>query len=158
MLFRSVRDISKKLGEDEEKLRRLMKRLARRGDVDEVAHDHFFPRQTVTEMARFAREVHAASGATFVAGKFRDRLEADGQVVGRKVAIEILEFFDRHGYTIRRGDERRINPHRLDLFEPDRGAEAIDGREASPVGRPDFKSGWGREPVSGGFEIGRAHV
>jgi hypothetical protein len=26
------------------------------------------------------------------------------------------------------------------------------GREASPVGRPDFKSGWGRETVPGGFD------
>ena len=46
-----------------------------------------------------------------------------------------------------RGDLRRINPHRLDLF----GAPA-DGGESSPVGRPDFKSGWGREPVLGGFD------
>jgi selenocysteine-specific elongation factor len=26
------------------------------------------------------------------------------------------------------------------------------GREASPVGRPDFKSGRGRQPVFGGFD------
>ena len=63
-------------------------------------------------------------------------------------AIQALEFLDRHGVTIRRGDLRRINTHRRDLFE---GA-AADGRESSPVGRPDFKSGWGREPASGGFD------
>ena len=70
---------------------------------------------------------------------------------GRKVAIQILDFFDRHGVTLRRGDLRRINPHRLDLFGtlPRRR----EGREASPVGRPDFKSGWGSEPVPGGFEL-----
>ena len=43
--------------------------------------------------------------------QFRDRMDN-----GRKVAIQILEFFDRHGATLRRGDLRRINPHRLDLF------------------------------------------
>ncbi|WP_420712750.1 SelB C-terminal domain-containing protein [Ancylobacter sp. SL191] len=32
------------------------------------------------------------------------------------MAIQILEFLDRHGVTLRRGDQRRINPHRLDLF------------------------------------------
>jgi selenocysteine-specific elongation factor len=32
------------------------------------------------------------------------------------VAIEILDFFDRLGVTLRRGDLRRINPHRIDLF------------------------------------------
>ncbi len=49
--------------------------------------------------------------AEFIAAQFRDRLDN-----GRKVAIQILEFFDRHGVTMRRGDLRRINQHRLDLF------------------------------------------
>jgi selenocysteine-specific elongation factor len=39
------------------------------------------------------------------------------------VAILILEFFDRHGVTVRRGDLRRLNPHRLDLFGRPREAE-----------------------------------
>ena len=50
----------------------------------------------------------------FTAAQFRDRVEN-----GRKVAIQILEFFDRHGVTLRRGDLRRVNPHRLDLFGTD---------------------------------------
>ena len=78
------------------------------------------------------------------AAQFRDRLDN-----GRKVAIQILEFLDRHGVTMRRGDLRRINARRLDLFPRD-GAE--QGGEASPVGRPDFKSGRGRETVPGGFD------
>ena len=82
--------------------------------------------------------------------QFRDQVNN-----GRKVAIQILEFFDRHGVTLRRGDLRRTNRHRLDLFRPpaDGAPVASDhGREASPVGRPDFKSGKGREPVLGGFD------
>jgi len=35
-----------------------------------------------------------------------------------KVAILILEFFDRHGITIRRGDVRRTVPHKLEQFGP----------------------------------------
>ncbi len=35
---------------------------------------------------------------------------------GRKVAIQMLEYFDRRGLTLRRGDLRRINPARQDLF------------------------------------------
>ena len=53
----------------------------------------------------------AAPQGQFTAAQFRDRLDN-----GRKVAIQILEFFDRHGVTLRRGDLRRINRHRLDLF------------------------------------------
>ncbi len=112
--------------------------------MDEVAHDHFFLRGTVREMAVLAANLSAsAERGEFTAAEFRDRLDN-----GRKVAIQILDFFDRHGVTLRRGDLRRINRHRLDLFGPMDGV----GGESSPVGRPDFKSGWGSEPVSGGFD------
>jgi selenocysteine-specific elongation factor len=86
-----------------------------------------------------------APNGEFTAALLRDRLDN-----GRKVAIQILEFFDRHGVTLRRGDVRRINKHRLDLFRVSEPASS--GGEASPVGRPDFKSGRGREPVLGGFD------
>ena len=49
-----------------------------------------------------------------------------------------------------------INRHRLDLFHklPEGELDKLpnSGRESSPVGRPDFKSGRGREPVLGGFD------
>ncbi len=138
-----VRDIAAELGIDEAELRRLLKRTGRMGLADEVAHDHFFLRPVMAEMVGImARLAAGLPNGEFVAAQFRDRLDN-----GRKVAIQILEFFDRHGLTLRRGDVRRVNPHRLDLFG---GVE--DGGESSPVGRPDFKSGWGREPVPGGFD------
>lgn len=140
-----VRDIGQLLGRREEDIRRLFRLAGRRGDVHEVALDHFFLRDTVSEMVGIAVELAAADAAGFNAAQFRDRLDN-----GRKVAIQILEFFDRHGVTIRRGDLRRINRQRLDLFGP--RSEAPAGGEASPVGRPDFKSGRGRQTVSGGFD------
>jgi selenocysteine-specific elongation factor len=141
-----VRDIAAALAVKDPDVRRLLKLLGRTGQVDEIAPDHFFLRATVAEMAAIAADVAAhADGQEFSAAQFRDRLDN-----GRKVAIQILEFFDRHGVTLRRGDLRRINPHRLDLFGA--AAENNSGREASPVGRPDFKSGRGREPVLGGFD------
>ncbi len=138
-----VRDIAGELGVDEVEVRRLLKRTGRMGLADEVAHDHFFLRSTVAEMVGImARLAAGLPKGEFVAAQFRDQLDN-----GRKVAIQILEFFDRHGLTLRRGDIRRINPHRVDLF-----GGAADGGESSPVGRPDFKSGWGREPAPGGFD------
>ena len=120
------------------------------GRVDEVAHDHFFLRETVAEMvASSSISPPLRRTAQFTAAQFRDRVDN-----GRKVAIQILEFFDRHGVTLRRGDLRRINKHRLDLFgrpADQRPPKPNTGRESSPVGRPDFKSGRGREPVFGGF-------
>src|SRR5262249_30757912 len=148
-----ARDIAQMLDVPEADVRRLAKLIGRMGKVDEVAHDHFFLRGTVAEMVQIGVELAAASPTgEFTAAQFRDRMSN-----GRKVAIQILEFFDRHGVTLRRGDLRRINRHRIDLFRPpaDAGAEPAasdQGREASRVGRPDFKSGKGREPVLGGFD------
>lgn len=141
-----VRDVAQILGCREEDIRRLFRLAGRRGDVHELALDHFFLRDTVSEMVGVAADLAARDPAGFNAAQFRDRLDN-----GRKVAIQILEFFDRHGVTIRRGDLRRINRQRLDLFGP-LTVDASNGGEASPVGRPDFKSGRGRQTVSGGFD------
>ena len=66
-----VRDIAKAMGIDEGFVRRLMRMAARRGDVEEIAHDHFFARAVVEDMARIAIEVAAPV--------------ADGQVHGGRV-------------------------------------------------------------------------
>jgi selenocysteine-specific elongation factor len=107
-----VRDIAELLAEAEPAVRRLLKLASRLGRVDEVAPDHFFLRATVEEMAAIVAAVAASEPeGVFTAAQFRDQVDN-----GRKVAIQILDFFDRHGVTLRRGDLRRINPHRLDLF------------------------------------------
>ncbi len=146
-----VRDMSGMIGSGEVEIRRLCKLLGRLGKVDEVAQDHFFLRSTVAEMTEIAADLAAkAPDGQFAAAAFRDRLDN-----GRKVAIQILEFLDRHGVTLRRGDLRRINDQRLELFRrPTDEQQQVSnaGRESSPVGRPDFKSGRGRKPVFGGFD------
>jgi selenocysteine-specific elongation factor len=107
-----VRDIAAFIGRPEGDVRRLLKLAGRMGWADEVAHDHFFLRATVQEMVTTVVDTAAHSdGGAFTAAQFRDRLAN-----GRKVAIQILDFFDRHGITLRRGDLRRINKHRVDLF------------------------------------------
>ncbi|MGO9004787.1 MAG: selenocysteine-specific translation elongation factor [Beijerinckiaceae bacterium] len=107
-----VRDLGKELYLPEADVRRLLKLLGRMGKVDEVAHDHFFLRATVAEMVETIIDLAAtAANGEFTAAQFRDRVDN-----GRKVAIQSLEFLDRHGVTLRRGDLRRVNPHRLDLF------------------------------------------
>jgi selenocysteine-specific elongation factor len=147
-----VRDIAELLAVPEPQVRRLLKLGGRMGKVHEVAHDHFFLRGTVAEMVKIVAALSlAADEGWFTAAQFRDRVEN-----GRKVAIQILDFFDHHSITLRRGDLRRVNRNRLDLFAgPTKGAPAenvVSGRESSPVGRPDFKSGRGRETVCGGFD------
>jgi selenocysteine-specific elongation factor len=143
-----VRDIAAATGRPESDVRRLLKLASRMGCADEVARDHFFLRPAVHQMASILAEVAAqCDGGWFTAAQFRDRVAN-----GRKVAIQILEFFDRHGVTLRRGDLRRVDPHRLDMFRPAMLPSGADGGESSLVGRSDFKSEWGSETVSGGFD------
>ncbi len=144
-----VRDIAAATGRAEGDVRRLLKVAGRMGWADEIAPDHFFLRETVREMIAIAAAVAASTHkGEFTAAQFRDRLAN-----GRKVAIQILEFFDRQGVTLKRGDLRRINRHRLDLFEaPLLSSSDATGGESSLVGRSDFKSEWGSETVPGGFD------
>ena len=50
---------------------------------------------------------------------FRDRLDN-----GRKMAILVLEFFDKAGITLRKGDVRRVRMDRLGVFGRPDGAGA----------------------------------
>jgi len=104
-----VRDFAQAYGVPEPDTRRLLQRLARLGRVVEVAPDHYFLRSVVAEMVGIAH----GFGREFSAADFRDKLDN-----GRKVAIQILEFFDRHGVTIRRGDLRRTVPQKLEQYGP----------------------------------------
>lgn len=107
-----VRDFAAGLGIDEREVRRVLRLTQKLGRTDQIRQDHFFAREVTREMVAIISDVAAAGeGGWFTAPAFRDRVQN-----GRKVAIEILEFFDRLGVTLRRGDLRRINPHRSDLF------------------------------------------
>jgi selenocysteine-specific elongation factor len=94
-----VRDVFKATGTAEETVRQLFKRLARAGELYPVAHDHYFTATAVAELAAIVAELSNAHGAARAAD-FRDRIGG-----GRKVAIHILEFFDRIGYTRRVRDD-----------------------------------------------------
>ncbi|MDP2354722.1 MAG: selenocysteine-specific translation elongation factor, partial [Beijerinckiaceae bacterium] len=135
-----VRDVANAQGLNERFVRRLFRMAACRGDVDEISKDHFFMSDTVVEMADIACEL-AANGndGQFTVVGFRDRLDN-----GRKVAIQILEYFDGQGLTMRRSDIRRINPHKRELFSRSTlplETPPREGGETFPVERPDFKSG-----------------
>lgn len=108
-----VRDFAQTYGAPESDTRKLLQRLARLGKVIEVAPDQYFLRPVVAEMIAIAH----AFGRDFSAAEFRDKLDN-----GRKVAILILEFFDRHGVTVRRGDLRRMVPQKLEQYGPPPGA------------------------------------
>lgn len=145
------RDIAAVLKWPETNVRRILKSLSRQGEVIEIAPDHFFLRSAVAEMTEIVAALAGdAANGEFTAAQFRDRINT-----GRKVAIQVLEFLDRHGVTLRRGDLRRVDRRRIGLFGRvpwSDGPGQASGGEPLPVERPDFKSGKDRQPVLGGFD------
>ncbi|QTP56813.1 selenocysteine-specific translation elongation factor [Billgrantia sulfidoxydans] len=85
---------------DEARVREVLTACARLGRLYQVRRDHFYPAGTVAEMAAIAQSLEREHGRIRAAA-FRDRLGT-----GRKLAIHILEFFDKVGFTRRIGDER----------------------------------------------------
>jgi selenocysteine-specific elongation factor len=107
-----VRDFADQFDFAENQVRDLMRRLSRMAVVWQVAPDHFFLRDAVAEMARIVEDLATtAPDGTFKAAEFRDRIGG-----GRKVAIQILEFFDRAGLTALKNERRTIDKMKLERF------------------------------------------
>jgi len=129
-----VRDMATLLKVPETQMRDLLKRVTLLGDTYEVLRDRFFTREAVTQLAQIAAEIHAASGAV-QAADFRDRVGC-----GRKLAIQILEYFDRTGFSRRVGDTHRMRDPALLVDKlksihagTTQGAQ-ITGRDSHPGG------------------------
>ena len=137
------------IGEPEADIRRLLKLLGRMGKVDEVAPDHFFLRDTVAEMVEIARRRRGAGrqGAVHRGAVPRP---ARQRPQGRDPDPGILRPPRRDLAARRPAPHEPAAPRPVSAARPK--TAPTSGREASPVGRPDFKSGRGREPVLGGFD------
>jgi selenocysteine-specific elongation factor len=105
-----VRDLARDTHEAEALMRMTLARLARRGEMHQVVKDLYFAPAALAALATTAREAAADDGAVSAAA-FRDASR-----LGRKRAIQVLEFFDRVGLLRRVGDVHRV---RVDshLFE-----------------------------------------
>ena len=90
-----VRDVARASAIAEETVRALFRRIARHGEAWPVAHDHYFTADAVAGLARCVARLNERDGCARAA-TLRDEIGG-----GRKVAIHILEFFDRVGYTRR---------------------------------------------------------
>ncbi|HEX7865129.1 MAG TPA: selenocysteine-specific translation elongation factor [Variovorax sp.] len=105
-----VRDLAKDCGVSEAMVRQTLASLARRGEVFQVVKDLYYPLATIERLAAMARNcLDGPEGLQ--AASFRD---ATG--LGRKRAIQLLEFFDRVGYTRRVKDTHLLRPD-TSLFE-----------------------------------------
>ena len=103
-----VRDLAQATQAGEEPVRQLLRKLARQGLVFQVVKDLFYATPAMDALAVLLHtlaESAAAQGGAVEAHAFRD---ATG--LGRKRAIQILEFFNRIGYTRRVRDGHWLRP------------------------------------------------
>ncbi len=99
-----VRDLARALAIDETQMRTLLRKLARLGQLQQVVKDLFYPETTLRELAGHVLALEAQSRVIHAAA-FRDRIQ-----LGRKRSIQLLEHFDRIGFTRRFGNERKVRP------------------------------------------------
>jgi selenocysteine-specific elongation factor len=103
-----VRDLARMSGRDEVLMRRLLQKLARQGKLYQVVRDLFYLPEAVARLAAVVHDLEHAAGETRAA-EFRDRTG-----LGRKRAIQVLEYFDRVGFTRRVREAHRLR--NADMF------------------------------------------
>jgi len=119
-----VRDLAAAVHESEERVRAVLRKQVARGGVYQVVRDLFYARERVAELARVVDACAREHGGVNAAG-FRDAVG-----LGRKRAVQILEFFDRVGYTRRVRDAHVL---RSDWKAPvPGGATGLQTQEGAP--------------------------
>ena len=108
----SLRQAAEQLKIDEAELGALLKRATNAGLVLPVTRTRFVPLAAVKALAAHAESLARVSPeGRFTAAEYKNHAR-----VGRNFAIELLEFFDRSGFTERLGDRRRVRRSVADTF------------------------------------------
>ena len=88
----------------EDDVRQVLRKQVTQGALYQVVRDLFYDRKCVDELATVVTTL-AQDHGTVEAAQYRDAVG-----LGRKRAIQILEFFDRVGHTRRFRDSRVLRP------------------------------------------------
>ena len=101
-----VRDLVRQHAMPEAEVRRLLLKLSKTGEVSQVVPDLFYHPAPLAELAQLVAALPEVQASSF----------RDATGLGRKRAIQILEFFDRVGYTRRVGNVHLLRPNAVWLF------------------------------------------
>jgi selenocysteine-specific elongation factor len=104
----SIAELAAATGMDPKKLEAALSRASRQGMVVRVSKNRFFLPSLLKDLERMAEDMVRAGG-TITAAAFRDR-----SGIGRNLAIEVLEYFDRIKFTRRVGDSHVLVQHGRD--------------------------------------------
>ena len=108
----SLRQAAEQLKIDEAELGALLKRATNAGLVLPVTRTRFVPLAAVKTLAAHAESL----ASTLPDGRFTAAEYKDHARIGRNFAIELLECFDRSGFTERLGDRRRLRRPAAEAF------------------------------------------
>ncbi|WP_433690602.1 selenocysteine-specific translation elongation factor [Kosakonia cowanii] len=106
-----VRDLARETGVDEQVMRGVLRQAAQQGLITAIVKDRYYRNDRIVTFASMIRDLDQGRGSTSAAD-FRDQLN-----VGRKLAIQILEYFDRIGFTRRRGNDHILRDKALFINE-----------------------------------------
>ena len=99
----AIHEVAVAAAEDPKRMEAFLARAAKFGLAVKVAPNRYFRPAAVQQLAKIAAEEAAKGKGQFTAQAFRDRTG-----VGRTLAVEILEYFDRAKFTRRVGDARQL--------------------------------------------------
>ncbi|MDE0149686.1 MAG: selenocysteine-specific translation elongation factor [Rhodospirillaceae bacterium] len=109
---RTVWEVSEALGIVQSEAARFFKRAQAAGLVMQVSKNRFLTPETLESLANAAETGLASSGGDrFTVADFRD-----WSGLGRNLSVEMLEYFDRAGFTRRAGNERVIRRPAAETF------------------------------------------
>ncbi|MEW2740163.1 selenocysteine-specific translation elongation factor [Providencia sp. PROV130] len=97
-----VRDLALESGYEEDTMRRVLKKAAQMGLITAIVRDRYYSHEQINYFASLIHRYCLENEAIFAAD-FRNELG-----IGRKLAIQILEFFDKSGFTRRKGDGHHL--------------------------------------------------
>ena len=116
----SLRQAAEQLKIDEAELGALLKRATNAGLVLPITRTRFVPLAAIKTLATHAESLaHVAPEGRFTAAEYKNHAR-----IGRNFAIELLEFFDRSGFTERLGDRRRVRRPAAEVFGREDDADA----------------------------------
>lgn len=102
-----VRDLARETHTDEQTMRQVLRHAAQQGLIVAIVKDRYYRNDRILAFANLIRDRDRVQGST-CAADFRDQLN-----VGRKLAIQILEYFNRTGFTRRRGNDHLLRDAQL---------------------------------------------
>ncbi|NVI83488.1 selenocysteine-specific translation elongation factor [Janthinobacterium sp. BJB401] len=112
-----TRDLARGFGLAEDETRKLLRKLAKAGQISQVVHDLFYHPSALAELAQLVRalaeKAELDEGLAHGSGAVGAATFRDASGLGRKRAIQVLEFFDRVGYTRRVGNGHLLRPQAL---------------------------------------------